>query len=114
MVKTFLKTKEHVILTLTPSYALKTRKKTRKRRLVLGTSNDTPNWKWLSLLKLLARPGRPQLRPVPRLCGNPRMPALGMCTSFGTTYTTKISDSLRAAARLSGLQPGRSIQGGTV
>jgi integrase len=26
-----------------------------KRRYVLGTSNDTPNWKWLELLKRLAR-----------------------------------------------------------
>jgi integrase len=34
---------------------LKDCKKTHKGRLVLGTSNDTPNWKWLPLLKRLAR-----------------------------------------------------------
>jgi integrase len=34
---------------------LQTWKETRGGRLVLGTSNDTPNWKWLQLLKRLAR-----------------------------------------------------------
>jgi integrase len=30
-------------------------KKTHKGRLILGTRNDTPNWKWLPLLKTLVR-----------------------------------------------------------
>ena len=30
------------------------RKETHAGRLVLGTSNDTPNWKWLPILKCLA------------------------------------------------------------
>lgn len=34
---------------------LKVWKKTHKGKLVLGTRNDTPNWKWLDLLKRLAR-----------------------------------------------------------
>jgi integrase len=34
---------------------IKTWKQTRVGRLVLGTSNDTPNWKWLPLLKRLVR-----------------------------------------------------------
>jgi integrase len=34
---------------------LKTWKESHGGRLVLGTSNDTPNWKWLTLLKRLAR-----------------------------------------------------------
>jgi integrase len=34
---------------------LKEWKKTHTGRLVLGTSNDTPNWKWLPLLKLIVR-----------------------------------------------------------
>jgi len=34
---------------------LKEWKETHGGRLVLGTSNDTPNWKWLPLLKVLVR-----------------------------------------------------------
>jgi integrase len=34
---------------------LKAWKETHAGRLVLGTSNDTPNWKWLPLLKRLVR-----------------------------------------------------------
>jgi hypothetical protein len=34
---------------------LKVRKETYTGRLVLGTSTDTPNWKWLPLLKHLSR-----------------------------------------------------------
>jgi integrase len=34
---------------------LKAWKKTHKGRLVLGTTNDTPNWKWLPLLKRIVR-----------------------------------------------------------
>jgi len=34
---------------------LKVWKETHAGRLVLGTSNDTPNWKWLPVLKRLAR-----------------------------------------------------------
>ena len=34
---------------------LKEWKKAHKARLVLGTSNDTPNWKWLLMLKRLVR-----------------------------------------------------------
>jgi integrase len=34
---------------------LKVWKKTHRGRLVLGTSNDTPNWKWLPVLKRIVR-----------------------------------------------------------
>jgi integrase len=68
---------------------LKTRKKTHHGRLVLGTSNDTPNWKWLPLLKRLVRQAKLNCGHC-RGCVETRECRRWYLHKFRATYTTNL------------------------
>ncbi len=68
---------------------LRNRKKIHKGRLVLGTSNDTPNWKWLPLLKRLARKAGLNCGHC-RGCVETRQCRYWYLHKFRATYTTNL------------------------
>ena len=68
---------------------LKAWKKTHKGQLVLGTRVDTPNWKWLPLLKRLAKKGRLNCG-VCRGCREREECERWYLHKFRATYTTAL------------------------